>query len=281
MCGIRGEILLASDIPNPHSTTINPEDTAAANDEDDDDAEDDTAELASLNLLVPNLELSTGCSPAFLPGNPPSTLAQTLSQRILSLLHETRLLRAKDLRILYEPPPTPDDQEVPDAPPQIEVKAHWTLYIDILFISLDGNPFDAAWGAVLAALRDTTLPKAWWDPDLETVLCSDAVAEAKELRLRGLPIPATFAVFNPEEGKASKRGGGRAWVLADPDTLEEGLCREQVCCVVDGGSGKEGRIRKIEKSGGGVVTRELMREIADKAEERWREWYSALVEAQI
>lgn len=271
VCGVRGEILLASDIPNPHPPTTSPS---------DDDTADDSAELPSLNLLVPNLELSTGCSPAHLPGNPPSTLAQSLSQRILSLLHETRLIRAQDLRILYEPPPTPDDDEMPDVPPRVETKAYWTLYIDVLFISLDGNAFDAAWGAVLAALRDTVLPRAWWEPDLEMVLCSDVAAEAGRLRLRGLPVAATFAVFSPEEGKARARGEGKAWLLSDPDTLEEDLCGEQVCVVVDAESADGGRIRKIEKSGGGVISRGSMREVVGRAEERWREWHSALVEAQ-
>ncbi|KAK4987007.1 hypothetical protein LTR28_001918, partial [Elasticomyces elasticus] len=62
-------------------------------------------------------------------------------------------------------PATEDD--VPDEPPQLVSKAYWTLYIDLLFISLDGNPFDVAWAAVLAALKDTRLPRAWWDPDRE------------------------------------------------------------------------------------------------------------------
>ncbi|KLJ10982.1 hypothetical protein EMPG_13727 [Blastomyces silverae] len=52
---------------------------------------------------------------------------------------------------------------------------------------------------MVAALRDTRLPKAWWDMDSEMVLCSDDVGEARPLRLRGLPIASSFGVFEADE----------------------------------------------------------------------------------
>ncbi|KAF1991565.1 exoribonuclease family protein [Aulographum hederae CBS 113979] len=276
VCGIRAEILPSSDVANPSyiPTSLTPEspDTNMADDDADNEDEDidDGPEMASLNLLVPNIELSTGSSPAHLPGNPPSTLAQSLSQRLLDLLHSTRLIRAKDLRILYQPPLLEDDEE-PDAEPTVEVKAYWVLYIDILFISLDGNAFDAAWGSVLAALKNTKLPKAWWDQDLGSILCSDAVAEANELTLRGLPVAATFAVFDTRRGKGMKGKTG-SWVLADPDTFEEAQCEESVTVVVDDG----GRIRRIEKSGGGVVGKAHLRDLVELSQRRREEWKQVL-----
>ena len=162
-------------------------------------------ELTSVNALVPNVELATGCSPSHIPGNPPSTLAQSLSQRVLSLLHATKLVRASDLRILFRPPK--HDEDEPDVIPPLKVAAYWTLYIDILFISLDGNPFDAAWCAVLAALENTRLPKAWWDADIESILCSDKAGDAKALKLRGFPVPTTFAVFEPGREKGVREHG--------------------------------------------------------------------------
>ncbi|KAA6413949.1 MAG: exoribonuclease family [Lasallia pustulata] len=145
VCGVRAEILLASSIPQPPPPSVTPAEEEAAE------------ELAALGLLVPNLTLSTGCSPAHLPGSPPSPLAQSLTQRILTLLHTSRLVSLSDLMISHQPPADAADAEPPPAP---EIKAYWTLYIDVLFISLDGNAFDAAWGAVLAALGDTRLPGA-------------------------------------------------------------------------------------------------------------------------
>jgi exosome complex component RRP43 len=269
VCGVRGEILLAKDIPNAPNVEI-PGDEM----DNEEEEEEDVSEIASLNLLVPNIELATGCSPAHMPGNPPSTLAQSLSQRLLSLLHSTRLIRASDLRIMYRPPSTPDDgDDDPDAPPPLEIIAYWTLYIDILIISLDGNPFDAAWGAVLAALGNTRLPKAWWDTDLEMILCSDRVHEGRRLRLRGCPVASSFVVFEPGREKGVKED--KTWVLADPDTFEETLCKEAVTMVIDHDEG-DAKIRKIEKSGGVVVGRDLMKEITTLAQTRWAEWNAIL-----
>jgi exosome complex component RRP43 len=240
-------------------------------DDDDINESDDAEELSTLNVLVPNIELATGCSPTQIPGNPPSSLAQSLSQRILSLLHSTNLVRASDLRVLYKPPKEDDDE--PDVTPAPEVAAYWTLYIDILFISLDGNAFDAAWCALLAALENTTLPKAWWDADMESVLCSDKVVEAKKLSLRSFPVPTTFAIFEPGREKGVKEE--RSFTLADPDTAEEDVCNEILTIVVDMSVG-DTKVKRIEKSGGGVVGRELLAACVKTASGRWGEWSGIL-----
>jgi len=268
VCGVRGEILLSKDIPNPPKVDL-PEDESM----DDETVEDenDAEELSSLNVLVPNIELATGCSPAHIPGNPPSTLAQSLSQRMLSLLHTTKLIRASDLRILYRPPKQEDDE--PDVVPPLGIAAYWTLYIDVLFISLDGNPFDAAWCALLAALENTRLPKAWWDADAGSILCSDLAEDARSLSLRGLPVPTTFAAFEPGLEKGVKEA--RTWMLADPDTLEEDLCNESVTMVVDSSSGRT-VVRRIEKAGGGVVGKETLSTCMETARMRWGEWSGIL-----
>jgi exosome complex component RRP43 len=217
--------------------------------------------------------LATGCSPAFLPGQPPSTLAQSLSTRIYSLLHSSALLDVNDLRIWYQPPDLSakddmviddDDQDAPEA----EVKAFWTLYIDMLFISLDGNPFDAAWAAVVSALRNVRLPKAYWDPDREMILCDDSVKESKKLSLRGLPIAATVAVFRAKEQTQVKEK--KYWLLVDPDTFEESLCDESVTVVLDCGGGKM-KLLGITKAGGTNVGKQQMKEVVRLAERRWVE----------
>jgi exosome complex component RRP43 len=265
VCGVRGEILSSKDIPNPPNIRL-PEDEAM-NDENGDDDDNDAEELSSLNILVPNVELATGCSPVHIPGNPPSTLAQSLSQRILSLLHSTNLVRASDLRILYRPPKQEDDE--PDEVPPLQVAAYWTLYIDILFISLDGNVFDAAWCAILAALTNTRLPKAWWNADVESILCSDQVKDARNLRLRGFPVPTTFAVFTPGREKGVKED--RTWALVDPDTFEEDVCEEIVTVTIDISSG-EVKVKRIEKAGGDVAGRDVLQACVKVATSRWAEW---------
>ncbi|KAH8811419.1 exoribonuclease family protein [Xylogone sp. PMI_703] len=270
VCGVRGEILLAS---NVSSFRVDKSSSPGSRPEHN--------EAKELDLLVPNIELATGCSPAFMPGQPPSTLAQSLSTRIYSLLHSSRLVDDADLRIWYQPEKVSnqeedttmgdDAEEVDEAVP--EIKAFWTLYIDLLFISLNGNPFDAAWAAVIAALKDVRLPKASWDPDLQTVVCDDSIAESKKLTLRGMPIATTAVVFRAKEQlhKDSKH-----WILFDPDTFEEGLCDETVTVVVDCTDGPKTKVLGISKSGGAIIGKSEMSDIVGLAEKRWAEFNGLL-----
>lgn len=149
------------------------------------------------------------------------------------------------------------------------VKAYWVLYIDVLFVSFDGNPFDAAWAAIVAALHDTRLPQAHWDADQEMVLCQHTKSP---LHLRGFPVATTAAVFTAKEKQ--KKGGGKYWTLVDPDRLEENLCDETVTIVVDRSNG-ETKILGISKSGGTMVGSDLMREMATVAESRWKDFKNA------
>ncbi|KAJ5092613.1 3' exoribonuclease family protein [Penicillium alfredii] len=317
VCGVRAEILHTDDIA---SWSVSESSTAASTakhqhladlsdhptkenkdvDQDSDAADDeDRAHVQGLNLLVPNLSLSTGCAPGFTPGAPPSALAQSLSHQILSLLHSTRLVRADDLRIWYQPPNLgPEDIEPHNEDEQMdvdadqsgsaenrqprEIKAFWVLYIDVMIISLAGNPFDAAWASVLAALRDTKLPKAWWDVDNEMVLCSDDLTQAYGLSLRGLPVASSFCVFEadaaagwravviPDAGE-QKKGSQSRWILADPDGYEEGLGQERACVVVDKDNDGKGKtvIVKMEKHGGWTVDSADLRQLVDISAKRW------------
>ncbi|KAK3069956.1 hypothetical protein LTR53_011290 [Teratosphaeriaceae sp. CCFEE 6253] len=256
VCGVRAEVLLASDIPRPPGEETSDEDV-----------------IESLGLLVPNVELSTGCSPKHLPGNPPSTLAQALSYRILSLLYTSNMLTLDDLRIQYTEPPTEDD--IPDAGPKVVTKAYWTLYIDILCIALDGNPFDASWASVISALQSTRLPKAWWDPDHETIICSPLASEAKKLQLRCLPVASTFAVFSTAS-PLRQRAEAECWILADPDGFEEDVCTEAVTVVVAADDSDDGRLLTVEKFGGSMVGRADLRRCVELAQRRLIEWQGIL-----
>ena len=262
VCGIRGEILLASNVAGYRvdNSSIAPSPRVGYK------------EAIDLDLLVPNIELATGCSPAFMPGQPPSTLAQSLSTRIYSLLHSSNLVDGEDLRIWYQPPNLSDQDKMDDDDDsediQPEIKAFWALYIDILFISLDGNPFDAAWAVVVSALKNVRLPKAYWDPDREMILCEDSAALSKTLQLRGVPIAVTAVVFRAKE--QAKGGDKRHWILVDPDAFEEGLCDESVTLVVDCTNGKT-KMLSISKAGGTIVGPQELKGIARLAENRWNE----------
>ncbi|KAI1501620.1 ribosomal protein S5 domain 2-like protein [Biscogniauxia marginata] len=271
ICGVRGETLLKTNIPNYRAAD-------ALTVADSGMATSSNNELRDYDLLVPNIELATGSAPNFLPGVPPTTLAQTLSTRLYSLLHSTAVVDVEDLRIYHnnEEDFLGDDEMKEDRNDEEdtkrEVKAYWVLYIDVLFISLDGNPFDAAWAAVLAALRDTKLPQARWNADQEMVLCSQD--NPSPLNIRGLPVACTAAVFTAKEKQ--KKGGGQFWILVDPDRLEESLCDETATMVVDR-TGGETKILGISKSGGTVIGPELMRKFIIIAETRWEGFRAVLL----
>jgi exosome complex component RRP43 len=115
-------------------------------------------------------------------------------------------------------------------------------------------------------LRDVRLPKAYWDPDREMVLCEDTLSESKKLQLNGLPIAVTMLVFKAKEQEQGR--DKKHWILVDPDTFEEGLCDEFITIVVDGGSRKT-KILGLSKAGGTIVGRDEMKELVGLAEERW------------
>lgn len=259
VCGVRAEILKEEDTPGTSSPAAVNAQGEVDNDDDDEDEDSEGDEVETLRLAIPNVELSTGSTPAHIPGNAPSTFAQTLITRLRSTLLSTRLLRARDLRITHTPTANPED---PESPPATQLKGYWALYLDVFFISVDGAAFDAAWLAILAALHNTKLPLAYFDDEYEGILCSDDPKHARSLNLRGLPVPSSFAVF---EGRGESDGEkGDDWVLSDPDAFEEGVCRETVTVTVD-----RGVIRRVEKSGGGVVGREMMKGLVKRATERW------------
>jgi exosome complex component RRP43 len=276
VCGVRAEILPIHEIANYR---VNKNLSSPPSQPGEDDSREADAIIRNHNLLVPNLELSTGCSPFHLPGSPPSQEAQSLSQRLLSLIHGSRLVRLSDLCI-YDETSIDLEREISDAPggtPERKLRAFWVLYIDIIGINHDGNLFDACALAMFSALKDTRLPRAWWDLDAESVMCSSERVQARTLRLRGCPVPLSFSVFRSnklEEGGTSKKV---EQLLCDPDAFEEDCCREQGCVIVDLDQNEEVVVVKIEKNGGPSLGRGGLRELVERAGERWKEWQQVLI----
>ncbi|KZZ96396.1 Ribosomal protein S5 domain 2-type fold protein [Ascosphaera apis ARSEF 7405] len=302
VCGVRAEILSVDDIAGwkvhaPGSSESKVDGVKRRGSEVD---LDDDREIAAFNLLVPNISLNTGCMPSVQPGTAPAPHAQTLTHELLSVLHTSRLVRLEDLRIMHRPPnltklgpsntESPMDEDDEETVP--ETKAFWTLYIDILMLSVSGNPFDVAWAAMIAALQNTRLPKAWWDMDRETILCSDRMEDARKLALRGCPVASSFAVFEsdpaiewravvPEgrdESTKAQTTTRKRWLLADPDAFEDSLCVEKALVVVDSRANDPSKMRviKMEKNGGLSLGRKEMHEIVELASERWKEMKEVL-----
>ncbi|OAF63311.1 hypothetical protein VC83_00060 [Pseudogymnoascus destructans] len=273
VCGVRGEVLLADAVGYSETRLSGgaAPATAATSGTRHKGGMKSTAQ--ELDLLVPNIELATGCAPEFLPGMPPSKMTQELVARVYALLHASALVGDECLKI-WGPVVDGEDEEDEEGEKEegSEVKAFWVLYIDILFISLDGNAFEAAWAALLGALQDVYLPAVRWAEDRQAVVCEDDVSSATRLELRGLPVAVGFAVFRAKEGAGKK---GEYWVLIDPDMFEEGLCEETVTVLLDCATG-ETRLIGVEKVGGAMLGREQMVRLIKQAEKRWVEWRNVL-----
>lgn len=283
VCGIRAELLPVSEIPHFRAS----ETARAAQDK----PKDETYEAVTLNhLLVPNLELSTNCHPSFPPKVAPTVTAQSISQRVLSLLHSSRIVPISDLEIRYTSDAADTSSGLdPDDPAYIEperdvLKAYWTLYIDCVALSYGGeaNIFDTTVLAVVAALKDIRLPQARWDEDSKMIFCNADFSKARMLQLTCIPCPLSFGVFEADPrlkfGDAKETNGisqeqkAVTTVLLDLDSFEDDVCDEKGNIVVDCSSGKC-QILKLEKVGGsGRLTVEEMKDIARSAEQRWTDW---------
>ncbi|KAK6370274.1 hypothetical protein LTR64_005515 [Lithohypha guttulata] len=262
--------------------------------------EEDSYEAVTLNnLLVPNLELSTNCHPSFPANVAPTVTGQSISQRVLSLLHSSRFVSIASLEIRHTSDPAASGSAGldPDDPAYVEpekdvLKAYWTLYIDCVALSYGGeaNAFDTTVMAVIAALKDVRIPQARWDEDSKQIFCSPDYTKARTLELRGLPCPLSFGVFEPDSrikfdnegaevnGTAtpSKQKSQGATILLDIDYFESDVCTEKGNIVVDWSS-RSCRILRLEKvGGGGVLGLEGIKQIVDSAEKRCQEWKAVL-----
>ncbi|KAL4076856.1 ribosomal protein S5 domain 2-type protein [Scleroderma yunnanense] len=185
-------------------------------------------------FLVPNIDLPAICSPKFKPG-PPSEEAQVLSERLNTALISAQLLPLTTLCI---------------APG----RSVWCLYVDATCINYDGNVFDAALLAMVAALRNTTLPDATYNEEAERTTCPSRTARhplvlnedkiVVGLSFGVVPTPSIPQGLDSAEGKDGPHTLGPT-LLIDPSAFEEPLLARVITVIID----SQGRIVGME---GGV-----------------------------
>ncbi|KAI0355465.1 ribosomal protein S5 domain 2-like protein [Trametes cingulata] len=184
-------------------------------------------------FLVPNLDLPAICSPKFKPG-PPTDEAQVLSDRLNEVLVSSGVVSTSSLCI--EPG-----------------KAAWVLYVDATCINYDGNAFDATLLAMVAALKNTTLPKATYNEETKRTICSRKVREP--LQIGRLPTSFSFGIFDGTH------------LLADPTSFEEPLLDTTISVVID----ESGGLTSVMQLGLGVVgADDVLNKCIDAAKECWR-----------
>ncbi|KAJ3069829.1 hypothetical protein HK102_006827, partial [Quaeritorhiza haematococci] len=125
-------------------------------------------------FLVPNIDLPPICSPKFKPG-PPSDLTQSMSELLDQTVKSANIIDLQDLCIS-------------------EGKAVWVLYADIICLNYDGNVFDAALAALVAALKNVRLPEAKYYETEGVVKASEE--RTKPLVLNRSPVSVTFGIFD-------------------------------------------------------------------------------------
>ncbi|KAF7327752.1 Semialdhyde-dh domain-containing protein [Mycena kentingensis (nom. inval.)] len=168
-------------------------------------------DASEAGFLVPNIDLPALCSPKFKPG-PPSDEAQVLSDR----LNEVLSTALSPSSLVIHPG-----------------KAVWVLYVDATCINYDGNVFDAALIAMVAALRNTKLPKATFNVETEQTICSRSTSIP--LQLTKIPVSASFGVFDTT-------------LLADPTAFEEPLLDTTISVILD----EQNELISVSQLGPGV-----------------------------
>ncbi|WVQ76534.1 hypothetical protein IAR50_006204 [Cryptococcus sp. DSM 104548] len=196
-------------------------------------------------FIVPNIDLPAMSSPHFKPG-PPGDEAQTFSNWLNDLLVSSKTIPLNKLLI------SPG-------------KAAWVLYIDVVCINYDGNAFDAAVLAVMAALRNTRLPQARYDDDSARTICSRE--ESFPLTLGRIPLSASFGTFQSK------------YILPDPTAFETPLLPTSLTIAFD----EQSRACLVRQEGlGGVEGKggeKLLDEAWGVAESRVAELRSLLEES--
>uniref|UniRef100_A0A3P9JMW5 Ribosomal RNA-processing protein 43 n=1 Tax=Oryzias latipes TaxID=8090 RepID=A0A3P9JMW5_ORYLA len=192
-----------------------------------------TVEAPGKGYIVPNVDLPPLCSSRFRPG-PPGEQAQASSQFIADVIESSEIIRPEDLCI---------DRG----------KLCWVLYCDIMCLDYDGNILDACIIALLAALKNTRLPKV----TVNKVTCKPEIdlKERHELPVHKHPVGTSFCIFQD------------SILIVDPTADEESLSTSRLSVVTD----EEERLCSLHKPGGTSLSAEKLQTCINRATGRQRE----------
>ncbi|XP_047463378.1 exosome complex component RRP43 [Mugil cephalus] len=192
-----------------------------------------TVEAPGKGYIVPNVDLPPLCSSRFRPG-PPAEQAQAASQFIADVIESSEVIKTEDLCIE-------------------RAKLCWVLYCDIMCLDYDGNILDACVIALLAALKNTRLPKVTINK--ETCAPEVNLENRHGLHIHKHPVGASFCVFDD------------SILIVDPTADEESLSTAQLTVVTD----EEGQLCAVHKPGGTSLSAEKLQECITRATARQRE----------
>lgn len=181
-------------------------------------------------ILIVSAEFLPLASPVFMPG-PPDERDIELSRIVDRGIRSSECIDLESLCL-------------------IEGKKVWTLFLDIYVLGHDGNPFDAAMLAAVAALQNTIMPETEIVDEEKVKI----LEEKKPLPLKNMPVSITMAKVGDV-------------LLVDPCLEEEQVMECRLTIIVD----KNGNITGVQKGGSQGLTYdevvkaiEISRKTADK-----------------
>ncbi|XP_019727949.1 exosome complex component RRP43 [Hippocampus comes] len=192
-----------------------------------------SVEATGKGFIVPNVDLPPLCSSQFRPG-PPGEQAQAASQFMADIIESSEMLQMEDLCIERG-------------------KLCWSLYCDLICLDYDGNLLDACALTMLAALKNTRLPKVRVNG--ETGAPEVDLGKRRGLKIRRHPVAASFCIFDDSV------------LLVDPAAEEEQLATARLTVVTD----EEGRLCGVHKPGGTPLSGERLQELIGRATVRQKE----------
>lgn len=168
-----------------------------------------------MGVILTNSELLPMASPTFEPG-PPDERSVELSRVVDRCIRESQMIDLEKLCI-------------------VEGSKVWMLFLDLHIIDYDGNLFDAAVLATVAALLDARIPTARVE-DGEVVIDTE---DMQPLPITRKALMCTFAKIGNE-------------IILDPCLEEEDILTARISVGVTA----EGNICAMQKGGEGPLTRD-------------------------
>jgi len=150
-------------------------------------------------FIVPNVTLPPICSSQIKSG-PPSETAQAASQFMAELVNNNLIIELEKLCIK-------------------ESKWVWVFHADLMCLNLDGGLLDACVIALVAAMKDLTLPELTYDEELEKIDCD--LSTRKSLECIHELVSSTFAIFD------------KGIIISDPTSEEEQLAAGSITITMD------------------------------------------------
>ncbi|XP_045595920.1 exosome complex component RRP43 [Procambarus clarkii] len=181
-------------------------------------------------FIVPNVELYPCCSHQFKMG-PPGERAMATSQFLKNVITSAQIINLTDLCI------------VPN-------KMAWCLYCDVVCINYDGNLYDAAVIALMAALQNVKLPAVSYDEENDKA--SVELERTLPISLKAKPVASTFTVYSD------------SIQLMDPTAEDETQGSGEVTVVLL----ENGSLCTTHKPGGQLILPDILDKFVALAKER-------------